>query len=87
MIAPDDALPARAEDVVPKVVSQLHGLFHPTVTVAQMCRLRRPKVGAETLYVALVTVAGAGDSVLVSGVKGGEVGRYDGSAHNPSAFA
>jgi len=70
MIAPDEALPARADNVVPIVVSQLYGLVHPTTTVTQIRRLRRPKVGAETLYVTLVTVAPAGGSVLVSGVEG-----------------
>lgn len=74
MIAPDEALPARSDNVVPIVVSQLYGLVHPTTTVTQIRRLRGPKVGAETLYVTLVTVAAAGEGVPVSGVKGGEIG-------------
>jgi hypothetical protein len=86
VIAPDEALPARADNLVPIVISQLYCLVHPTTTVTQIRRLRRPKVGAETLYVTLVIVAAAEGSVLVSGVMGGEIGGYD-SAHNPRAFA
>jgi hypothetical protein len=55
MIAPDEALPARADDLIPIVVPQLYGLVHPTATIAQVRCLRGPEVGAETLDVTLAT--------------------------------
>ena len=55
MISPDEALPARADDFIPIVVSQLDGLVHPTATVSQVRCLRCPDVCAQTLYVTLMT--------------------------------
>jgi hypothetical protein len=82
MIAPDEALPARADDIIPIVVPQLYGLVHPTATIAQVRCLRRPEVSAETLDVTLVT--GRQRSRQRSGGRGD---RGDRSAHNPRAFA
>jgi hypothetical protein len=48
MVAPDEALPARANIRIPIIISQFHGLIHPTVTVSQVGRLRRPQVGSKT---------------------------------------
>jgi hypothetical protein len=50
MIAPDQALPARANIRIPVVISQLEGLIHPTVTVSQVGRLRRPQVGPKAFF-------------------------------------
>jgi hypothetical protein len=51
MIAPDEALPACANNIIPIVVSQLYGLIDPTATIAQVCCLRRPEVCTEALYI------------------------------------
>jgi hypothetical protein len=48
MVTPDEALPARANIRIPIVISQFYGLIHPTVTVSQVGRLRRPQVGSKT---------------------------------------
>jgi hypothetical protein len=48
MVASDEALPARAEDPT-IVLSQLEGLVHPAVSVAQIRRLRLAEVNAQTL--------------------------------------
>ena len=48
MVAPSKALPARPNIRIPKIVSQFHGLVHPTVTVSQVGRLRCPQVGSKT---------------------------------------
>ena len=48
MVAPDEALPAGANVGIIVIVSQLESLIHPTITVSQVRRLRRPQVGAKT---------------------------------------
>ena len=50
MIAPDEALPARANIRIPIIVSQFHGLIHPTVTISQVGRLRCPQMGSKAFY-------------------------------------
>jgi hypothetical protein len=40
MVSPNEALPARANIQIPIIVSQFHGLIHPTVTISQVGRLR-----------------------------------------------
>jgi hypothetical protein len=50
MVTPDEALPAGANVRIPVVLSQFKGLIHPTVSVPQVRRLRRPQVGTETFY-------------------------------------
>ena len=52
MIAPDEALPACADNIISKVISQLYGLIGPTATIAQVCCLRLPEVCTEALYIA-----------------------------------
>jgi len=51
MIAADEALPARAKNVIPIIISQLYGLVHPTTTIPQVRLLRVTEVGAEALDV------------------------------------
>jgi hypothetical protein len=48
MVAPDKTLPASAKIRIPIIISQFKGLVHPTVTVSQVGRLRRPQMGTET---------------------------------------
>jgi hypothetical protein len=50
MIAPDEALPTRANIRIPIIISQFYGLIHPTVTVSQVRRLRRPQMGSKAFY-------------------------------------
>ena len=50
MIAPNEALPARANIRIPIIISQFHGLIHPTVTVSQVGRLRCPQMGSKAFY-------------------------------------
>jgi len=50
MIAPDEALPARANIRIPIIVSQFHGLIHPTVTVSQVGSLRCPQMGPKAFF-------------------------------------
>jgi hypothetical protein len=52
MIAADEALPARAKDIISVIVSQLYGLVHPTTAITQVRLLRVTEVGAEALDVA-----------------------------------
>jgi hypothetical protein len=52
MITPNEALPACADNIISKVISQLYGLIDPTATIAQICCLRRPEVCTEALYIA-----------------------------------
>jgi hypothetical protein len=73
MIAPDEALPACADNIIPIVVSQLYGLVGPTATVAQICCLRRPEVCTEALYIAWWTVAKAFLSARAEERGGGDV--------------
>ena len=49
MVAPNEALPARANIRIPVIISQFHSLIHPTVTVSQVSRLRRPQMGSKAL--------------------------------------
>jgi len=51
MITPNEALPACADNIISKVVSQLYGLIDPTATIAQICCLRRPEVCTKALYI------------------------------------
>ena len=47
MVTPDEALPAGADVGIPVIISQFESLIHPTVTVPQVRRLRRPQVSAK----------------------------------------
>lgn len=49
MVASDKALPTRADVWISVVLSQLEGLVHPTVPVAQIRRLRVTEVSTEAL--------------------------------------
>jgi hypothetical protein len=51
MVATNEALPARAEVIIPIIVSQLYDLVHPTATISQVRCLRRPEVDIEALFV------------------------------------
>ena len=58
MVAPDEALPARANIRIPIIISQFHGLIHPTVTVSQVGRLRFSKVSSKAFLSAGLASAG-----------------------------
>lgn len=49
MTAPDEALPACPDNIVPIVISQLDGLIHPAMAIAEVSRLWRAEMGAEAL--------------------------------------
>jgi len=51
MVAPNEALPARAENIIPIIISQDYGLVYPTAAIAQVCCLRYPFVDTKTFYV------------------------------------
>jgi len=51
MIAADEALPARAENIIPIIISQLYGLVHPTTTIRHVRLLRITEVGAKALNI------------------------------------
>jgi hypothetical protein len=50
MVAPDEALPARANVRIPIIISQFYGLIHPTITVSQVGRLWCPQMSSKTFY-------------------------------------
>jgi hypothetical protein len=60
VVAPDEALPARADIRVAIVVSQLDRLVPPTVAIPQVRRLRRPEMNIEALYPTWKGAQGAG---------------------------
>jgi len=49
MIAPGETLPACPENIVPVVISQLEGLIHPAMAIAEVSRLWRAEMRAEAL--------------------------------------
>jgi len=51
MVAADEALPARAKNIIPIIIPQLYGLVHPTTTIRQVRLLRITHVGAKALNV------------------------------------
>jgi hypothetical protein len=51
MVATDKALPAGPDFIVPEIISELHGLVHPAMTIAKVGRLRDAEMGTEALDV------------------------------------
>jgi hypothetical protein len=51
MVAPDQALPARPDFIVPVVISELEGLVHPAIAIAEVGRLRDAEMGTEAFDV------------------------------------
>jgi hypothetical protein len=51
MVAPDKALPARPDNIIPVVISQLEGLVHRAMAIAKVGRLRGTEMGTEALNV------------------------------------
>jgi hypothetical protein len=49
MVAPDKALPARPGIRIPRVISQLDDLVHPTMAVTEVSLLRFAEMDAEAL--------------------------------------
>ena len=51
MVAADEALPARANNIIPIIIPHLYGLVDPTTTIPQVRLLRISEVGAKALNV------------------------------------
>lgn len=51
MVSPNEALPARPDDRIPVVISELEGLVNPAMTIAKVCRLWGTEMGTEALDV------------------------------------
>jgi hypothetical protein len=81
MVTPDEALPARANIRIPKIISQFYGLVHPTVTVSQVGRLRCSQMGPKAFDSTGRLVIRIYDKTNVTDICSST------KTHNPIAFA